>query len=200
MIQIGSPFSPIFGATFINERHEEVEGSFRDLCNGEGITYTQISEDIRILENFPILKKILLNKFYEFIKTSNLNYNNKFGITTSWLTKSENRQQTMIHNHKNSLYSGVYYYGNKYYSNSGDLVFINPLTEISTIDIEPEGSTSNFETVFPKPKLLIFFPSYIKHQFQPNYSNISRYSLAFNIVPIGQYGVSDSSYDTSWFN
>ena len=196
-IQIGRPFSPIFGAIVINERHEKVEGSFRDILNSD---YTQISEDIRILENFPLLKRILLNKFDEFIETSNLNYNNKFGITTSWLTKSENRQRSNIHNHKNSFYSGVYYYGNKYHSNCGDLIFTSPLTEFPDFDIEPEDSTSNLYGIRPEPKLLVFFPSYIKHQFQPNYSNISRYSLAFNIVPIGQYGVSDSTYDTSWFN
>ena len=196
-IQIGRPFSPIFGAIVINERHEKVEGSFRDILNSD---YTQISEDIRILENFPLLKRILLNKFDEFIETSNLNYNNKFGITTSWLTKSENRQQTGIHNHRNSFYSGVYYYDNEYNSNCGDLIFTSPLAEVSDFDIEPEDSTLNLYGVRPEPKLLVFFPSYIKHQFQPNYSNISRYSLAFNIIPIGKYGVSDSTCDTSWFN
>jgi uncharacterized protein (TIGR02466 family) len=202
-MEIIRPFAPIVGADTINEEHEKISGVFIDSNNGGYGNGVQASKDRRILEKYPILKKILLNKFYEFIKTSNLEYNNRFEISTSWLTKSENKQRSNMHNHKNSFYSGVYYYGDKYESNCGNLQIHNPLLPLSDFLIEPE-SRNDFNVqifeIYPQPRLLVFFPSYIEHQFLPNYSDIPRYSLAFNVVPIGLYGCVDSSYDTSWFN
>ena len=31
-------------------------------------------------------------------------------------------------------------------------------------------------------------------------SDLPRYSLAFNIIPIGRYGAGDSLFDTAWLN
>ena len=202
-MEIVRPFAPVVGGDKVSEEHEKLSSSFVDTTKSKDDPSTKISTDLRILEKYPILKKILLNKFYEFIKTSNLEYNNRFEISTSWLTKSENKQRSNMHNHKNSFYSGVYYYEDKYESNCGNLQIHNPLLPLSDFLIEPE-SRNDFNVqifeIYPQPRLLVFFPSYIEHQFLPNYSDIPRYSLAFNVVPIGLYGCVDSSYDTSWFN
>ena len=32
-----------------------------------------------------------------------------------------------------------------------------------------------------------------------NTSDNPRHSLAFNFIPIGEYGVGDSTYNTNWF-
>ena len=48
-------------------------------------------------------------------------------------------------------------------------------------------------------KDLIIFPSYLQHSVNPVTSDIPRKSLAFNIVPIDNYGDADSTYDTSWW-
>ena len=134
-MEIIRPFAPIVGADTINEEHEKISGVFIDSNNGGYGNGVQASKDRRILEKYPILKKILLNKFYEFIKESNLNYNNRFDISTSWLTKSENKQQCVKHSHKNCFYSGVYYYGDIYDSNCGDLILINPLNALTDFRI-----------------------------------------------------------------
>ena len=193
-MEICRPFAPILGADIINEKHEKISGIFTDANKDENAV--QVSKDRRILERYPILKEILLNKFYGFIKESNLNYNNKFDISTSWLTKSENKQQCVKHSHKNCFYSGVYYYGDRYDSNCGDLILINPLNALTDFLLQPEIKFG----INPQPGGVIFFPSYIQHKFKSNYSNNPSYSLAFNIVPLGFYGEGDSSYDTSWFN
>ena len=51
----------------------------------------------------------------------------------------------------------------------------------------------------PQKNMLLFFPSYIWHKILTNSSNTTRYSLAFNLIPIGQYGSGDSTYNTEWF-
>ena len=202
-MEIVRPFAPVVGGDKVSEEHEKLSSSFVDTTKSKDDPSTKISTDLRILEKYPILKKILLNKFYEFIKESNLNYNNRFDISTSWLTKSENKQQCVKHSHKNCFYSGVYYYGDRYDSNCGNLILSSPIQALSDFLIVPESwncfNSYTFQ-IYPQPSLVVFFPSYIVHKFESNYSNNPRYSLAFNIVPIGFYGEGDSSYDTSWFN
>ena len=57
---------------------------------------------------------------------------------------------------------------------------------------------SNDWTFVPEPRQLIFFPSYLSHVIKENKSNKVRHSVAFNIVPIGEYGNGDSTYNTDW--
>ena len=47
---------------------------------------------------------------------------------------------------------------------------------------------------------MIIFPSYLYHGIDQHASELTRYSLAINIVPVGSYGdPNDSVYDTSWY-
>ena len=48
----------------------------------------------------------------------------------------------------------------------------------------------------PTNGLLLFFPSEMHHKIEKNESNITRHSLAFNIIPIGTYGEGDSHYES----
>ena len=77
-MEIVRPFAPVVGGDKVSEEHEKLSSSFVDTTKSKDDPSTKISTDLRILEKYPILKKILLNKFYEFIKTSNLEYNNRF--------------------------------------------------------------------------------------------------------------------------
>tara|TARA_R100000742_G_C4265140_1_gene83130 strand:+ start:640 stop:1251 length:612 start_codon:yes stop_codon:yes gene_type:complete len=198
-INIARPFSPTIGGINLNEDHEEI------LISSFKYNYTsnsaKMSANYRILENYPILNNLLLNKFYEFIKESNLNYDNEFIITTSWITKLEKNQRSQIHLHKNSFYSGVYYFEDEYDSDCGNLCLYNPLTQLSDFDLRPprfnDFNCSSFE-IYPSPRRLVLFPSYIQHQIYQNINNKTRHSLAFNIIPIGKYGNGDASYDTKW--
>ena len=45
----------------------------------------------------------------------------------------------------------------------------------------------------PTAGMLIFFPSEVWHSVDMNKSNITRYSMAFNLVPTGKLGNVDSS-------
>ena len=87
----------------------------------------------RILEKFPKTKDILtrasnaaLNQFHK--------YKNEFMISTSWLTKTSQGQGCNLHNHKNCVFSGVYYYG-EYDDNVGHITFQNPFTDMSSLSL-----------------------------------------------------------------
>ena len=155
-----------------------------------------MSEDVRILKKFPRIEKIFL-KYFDKIAKEVFLYDETFRITTSWIAKTEDSQSEM-HNHKNSFYSGVYYFDD-YTEDSGSLQFKNPLFSHSDFNLTPREwniMNSCSWNISPEKNLLIFFPSYLEHRIINNRGK--RKSLAFNIVPIGEYGTGDSSIDTSW--
>ncbi len=157
------------------------------------------SDNYFVLKKYPKIEKLILEKFKYF--TERMRYSNEFRITTSWITEMKRGDYSQKHNHKNSFYSGVYYF-DKYEDKSGNIVFQSPVADFQDFFISPKEFTIENSTswsVEPEKGRLIFFPSYLKHMIMENYGETPRYSLAFNIVPVGEYGVADSTYSTSWF-
>jgi len=93
------------------------------------------------------------------------------------------------------------YYFDEYDNDSSALEFENPLTaypDFQLIPTEFNIMNSNSWKIWPEKNLLVLFPSYLRHGVLKNKSNETRYSLAFNIVPVGKYGEGDSAYDLAW--
>ncbi len=167
--------------------------------NAFGANWAYTSSDVRLLKKYPRIERILLNKFKRIAK-ENLCYKNDFVISTSWMAKTDPGGYSQMHMHKNSLYTGVYYF-NEYDNDSSALEFETPLTAYADFQLIPTEfniMNSNSWKIWPEKNLLVFFPSYLRHAVLENKSNETRYSLAFNIVPIGKYGEGDSAYDLSW--
>tara|TARA_R100001443_G_C3287013_1_gene161844 strand:- start:43 stop:651 length:609 start_codon:yes stop_codon:yes gene_type:complete len=159
-----------------------------------------LHDNYRILEKYPKIKKLILNKFKK-IAEETFHYNNNFEISTSWLTITKKGEASISHCHRNCFYSGVYYYGN-YNDNTSGIEFDNPLAQLPDIFILPTKYNifnSKEWKLKPKKNMIIFFPSYLMHRILIHKDDSPRYSLAFNIIPIGRYGRQDSTYDTSWF-
>lgn len=162
-------------------------------------TMTSQSKNLRILKKYPRVEKILLDKFKKFIKDE-YDYSNDFMISTSWITKTEKNEFSVTHSHKNSFWSGLYYFGD-YDNDAGCICFYNTLLPFTDYHLKPDKWNKNNTPIYklaPESKGLIFFPSYLQHSIEPHGSNITRYSLAFNIVPIGEYGENDSTFNTQW--
>ena len=167
------------------------------------ITYSTCSQskDLRVLERYPKTKKILLDYFRKF-SNEVLGYGSDYGITTSWLTRTREGQSSTFHNHKNSFWSGVYYYDD-YDDNVAEIQFTNPLAIYNQYElnvVNPTTTNSNLSYIVPSPNSLVLFPSYLSHRIAEHRSKKIRRSLAFNIVPVGSYGEYDSSYNTNWFS
>ena len=157
-------------------------------------------ENYRRLEQFPKTKDILTRVCNSTIKNI-LKYDSEFSITTSWLTKHKKGEECQLHNHKNCMFSAVYYYGD-YDEKSAPITFKNPLPDLSTYMVNPNGKNPfniPFMEMSPQKGSLIIFPSYLFHSVLPNNSDIDRLSLAFNLIPTGMYGGADSSCDSNWF-
>ena len=159
----------------------------------------------RVLEKYPKTKEILLNKFIS-VSEEVLGYKKRdWAITTSWFSFCKRGEGSQVHGHRNSFWSCVYYYQEEYGDGSGGISFENPNTNLfefyfSTHHDIAESNHFNSEawTFTPEPNLLLIFPSYLQHQIMKHNNDAPRSSLAFNIVPFGQWGDGDSSCDMAW--
>ena len=155
---------------------------------------SEISSSLNVLNSnkLKFLKHKIISCFIEFANNTLLLKNNKFKITNSWITKVDKGNIGHSHNHGNSFYSGVFYIDVN--ENSGKITFIN--VNKSAFELKPNeynNLNSPKWSIQPKNNQVIFFPSEVYHQVEENKSNTIRYSLAFNIMPIGKIGVEDSS-------
>lgn len=116
----------------------------------------------------------------------------KFKITTSWLTATESKTSPLYHNHMNSWYSCVYYFQDS----CSDLVIINDKRrDIDVVLAKGTIHTKNECRISPLKNQFIMIPSYLYHQITKNTSKETRHSLAFNIMPSGKVGHADSTMD-----
>jgi uncharacterized protein (TIGR02466 family) len=90
------------------------------------------------------------------------------------------------------MFSGVLYLQTG--ENTGQISFTN--YENKRFNLIPtkwdDVNCSEFRIV-PKNGRLIIFPSEVYHKILQNNSDIKRYSLAFNFIPIGEIGADDST-------
>ena len=152
-------------------------------------------DNYRVLEKYPKVKKTLLEKYKKFAREQ-LNYKENFQISTSWVTKIETGGQCQQHCHKNSFYSGVYYFDEYEQNKGGKLEFQTPLMNLPDFYLIPKEwnfLNSNVIEITPVKNLLVLFPSYLFHRVLLYQGTSIRRSLSFNIVPTGSYGDGDSS-------
>tara|TARA_B100001989_G_scaffold171622_1_gene123875 strand:+ start:3536 stop:4171 length:636 start_codon:yes stop_codon:yes gene_type:complete len=170
------------------------------VTNPQQAQFANRSDKYRILERYPKTKQILLN--YTRSSLDKMGYACNFDISTSWLTLNKKGEHVQLHNHKNCYWSAVYYYGHYERNGGGELDLLNPLPDLSSYKPNLKNInkfTTPITKVIPERKHLIIFPSFLNHTVTPVQSDIPRKSLAFNIVPIGNYGDGDSTYDTTWY-
>ncbi len=153
---------------------------------------TYVTKNIRVLEDFPHEKNILMQYFISY-KNNILKLNTtNFKMTTSWGTKTDANGFSHPHKHQNSIYSGVFYFED---SESAKLEFYSDNTNQIRMNQPTEWNLYNCKTwsIPPKKNMVVFFPSHLMHRISKNNSSKPRHSLAFNLFPEGLLGESDSS-------
>ena len=198
MKQIVPLFSSCVTVIQLDEDIKEFKTSDEKFKNSEwGSSSSSINK--RVLEKYPKTKKILLDKFKK-VALEDYKYENDFIITTSWFTKTLKDQSSLMHIHKNSFYSGVYYFDD-YTDKSAPIIFHSPLHQFYDFDIVPSNWNVQNSTIWkikPQKNFLLIFPSYLQHSIEKSIEDTTRYSLAFNIIPVGEYGSQDSTVNTEW--
>ena len=154
-----------------------------------------IGTDLEVLNNndLSFLKSKVMDLFEDFNKQI-LKYNAKFQITTSWFTNSEQGKYGQYHSHSNSMFSGVFYFT----ENPSSIRFanFNRGTSFGLTATEYNVYNSSSWEVKPSKGTILLFPSELHHYVE--LSNNIRKSLAFNVVPTGKYGASDSKVNINY--
>jgi uncharacterized protein (TIGR02466 family) len=163
----------------------------------EASIYT--SKNFKIFEEITYLKNEVFNNVKNYLNNI-MKLKMDFQFTTSWVTKTLPNGYSQKHLHANSFLSGVYYpKGNKNFNikfykgrNFWDCWDIDT-TEINTLN----AAWYNFN--IPEDNVLILFPSHLLHSVEKNLSNEIRYSIAFNILPLGEIGKNASKINFNYF-
>jgi len=183
---------PIYKSN-LNRNLNKKEMSFintakKDCYKNEG---NLTSNNNYVLNNaiFNTLKKEIELRIKDYFnKIIQTNENVKFYITQSWLNYTEKNQYHHIHDHSNSLISGVFYV------NSDDkfdkIVFYKKIVD-TIIRLTPKTWNqwnSDSCHVVVKTGDILLFPSSTPHMVETKKGDNLRISLAFNIFIKGKIG------------
>lgn len=152
-----------------------------------------ISNSLNVLDSLPDLKSEIENVFYKYV-TQILRYPDfKFKISTSWATCTPPEVEGIRHKHYNCWMSGVFYPEDSL----SEIRFFKQNTSCFWLGspIEYNELNSEFWSIKPKKNDLLLFEGSLEHQIMMNEQSTNRYSIAFNIIPLGKLGYGDSTLD-----
>tara|TARA_E500000305_G_C3966439_1_gene209767 strand:- start:249 stop:902 length:654 start_codon:yes stop_codon:yes gene_type:complete len=156
--------------------------------------YSQIchvSYDKQVLKKLPKLKNKILKAVEQF-KNDVFEYRqNDFVMTTSWISKTHQGESSFPHNHRNCIFSGVYY---PQMDEDSAAIFFEDTGDQRINITASKWNLNNSKEVKVKPKTdtLLLFPSEVYHVVGTHKSPIPRYCIAMNFMPVGKLGDSDS--------
>ena len=109
-------------------------------------------------------------------------------ICNSWGNVVKYGENIHYHVHCNSYISGTFYLT----EGSAFNIMNSHFRDASSFSpaLRPGENPRSMEsiTINPKPRRIIVFPSNLQHCVLPSKSNVARYSIAFNVIPIGKVG------------
>ena len=191
-------FSSPVGILILEEDFSSMANSIPRLNFIESGSYNfSYSDRRKILDDFPEVKEIMMS-YFNLYKDEVLNLGpTDFAITTSWITQTGKGGYSHEHRHSNSLYSCVFYFDD---GDGGQLEFSgNPSTSIFELNYGSNDNMYNTDSIEVKPRknMLVIFPSNLEHRVLENTSDMYRYSLAFNLFPVGSLSDFDSGISLS---
>jgi uncharacterized protein (TIGR02466 family) len=163
---------------FINELNKEIVENKGNIVSNVGGFQTKTFFNIK---DKKILNDVFLKPSLEFSKKLNPVKNIELNLAAYWINANRTFDYNLLHLHTGFL-SGVYYL--KVPKNSGKIIFYNgDMTKMSLVHAN-FFNHSNYWSRYsfePKEGELYIFPSNTLHYVEPNRSNNTRMSVAFNI-------------------
>ena len=150
------------------------------------------SEDRNVLgKYFPEIKTSIETLFTDFAyNTLAVKQTCEFKLMSSWGTMTPPGGMSNRHSHCNSFWSGVLYLSN----DTSPILFHREKSATIVLDVDTITEYSSNEVAHtPSMGQVVFFPSHLTHQVSRNRSNEDRFSIAFNILPNGIFGLHDST-------
>ena len=144
-----------------------------------------------LLFPIPVALENLFNDLNVFVNDVCARYTgiNNLEIGNFWININGHHDYNLLHDHQNSILSGVYYVSVPR-NNMGDLVLHrgDDIEFFMNSKVQREHTMANALSVTKPAKESTFylFPSWIKHHVERNESNEERISIAFNFISPSQ--------------
>jgi len=154
-----------------------------------GTADAYISKNHNVFEDLGYLKDEIHNNIKNYLNNI-MKLKMDFQFTTSWATKTLPNGYSQKHKHNNSFLSGVYYpvgdknFSIKFYKKSSFWSF--QVLEANNLNADWYGIN------IVEDGILLLFQSDLEHSIERNLSDKTRYSIAFNTLPLGEIGEGDS--------
>ena len=124
-------------------------------------------------------------------------------IRHSWLTRHYKNEYNPAHTHSTSLFTATTYLQAD--ESCGDLIFrkdpnyLNLFPSMIDLDYHSRNNVNaRLYAVTPKDNMIVFFPSHLSHETQPNKSNSDRYSLNVDFWFEGTVRKHSSGFDSTF--
>ena len=201
MTTISAAIYPLFSSPLASidvrvdlSRLAEIQQFEYQKTNEIGSRETYITKNNKVLNYYQAEAEMLL-EYFCYYKDEHLKFlSTDFRITTSWGTKTNPGGYSQYHNHKNSAFSGVFYYDDV---SGGEIEFASTNLDPQSFQFNTPSEVNILNAKLfpytPRKNTLLFFPSYLIHRVTTNKSPNARYSLAFNLIPTGEISAGDSS-------
>ena len=189
--------SPIYNSKVELNSELELLKSLEFGCERSG--KVKITENTNLLNDplFAELKTQVDNHFETYIReVLHINSKQKFRMIKSWGVRSQEGEDSIIHQHANSIFSGVLYLRKP--NNTGCLTFFKKspaFPDNIEFDIDEYNIYNSSRWGFDAEESEIYiFPSNIEHMVAKNKSRKERYSIAFDYwVHEGFAGITNSN-------
>jgi uncharacterized protein (TIGR02466 family) len=167
-----------------------------DLNSSKQILGTKLSNDKFILERPELqrLKNILLDEVKEYFNAV-MGYEFEIYITNSWCNIAGHTEGQTLHNHANSVVSGVFYLNVD--DSQPSITFVNPTPPfLLNMRSQQYNMFNSLEFDIPlEDNTVILFPSQCFHYVKSNLTTNNRVSIAFNTFVKGNIGVETAGGD-----
>lgn len=176
-IPVCSQFIDIDTKLYIEKIYEEEKKQ-----KGRFISNTGFQTENCRYDDYKDLFNIINPYTIEYFKK--FEFNGNLFVSNFWFNINRYKDVNVLHHHPQSHISGVLYF--KVPKDSGNIIFENPNWHIDYT--WTRGQIQNYNNynmqsyyIESADKLLILFPSYLRHYVRPNLSKEDRISMSFNL-------------------
>ncbi len=193
-------FPKILGVSKIDMTNDEYDMVMKTIRSTDLDTYLNDVEDSKrhtysFLDktNIKFLKEKIMKSFKEYAIHTYGSVKQEYVMTNSWLKVFYKNEKGHFHQHRNCMISGLYYPEEIPENQQSDLIFYDTSSERTSYFVErDDGIDKESFYIRPLKNRVVFFPSSLFHSVNTNLTNKTRFSIAFNFIPIGPTGKHDS--------